>query len=60
MELVESLVRDFKVAVLPGGTFGVTQSALGGCAIRISYGALQAETVIEGVGRLKRGLRTLL
>jgi aspartate/methionine/tyrosine aminotransferase len=53
MELVERLIREHGVAVIPGTTFGVE----GRCVVRVSYGALQPETAIEGVGRLVRGLR---
>lgn len=56
MALVKALVKDFGVATLPGNTFGVRD----GCALRISYGALESKTVIEGIGRLKRGLQSLL
>lgn len=52
MELVERLVREYKVAVMPGSAFGV-----GGCALRVAYGALGEGTVVEGVGRLVAGLR---
>ena len=52
MELVETLIRDFGVAVMPGSTFGIEQ----GCYLRVAYGALEADTVAEGVGRLVRGL----
>ena len=52
MELVETLIRDFGVAVMPGSTFGIEQ----GCYLRVAYGALEAGTVAEGVGRLVRGL----
>lgn len=55
MALVEQLIRDHGVAVMPGTTFGVDDR----CAVRISYGALQPETAIEGVGRLVRGLKTI-
>jgi aspartate/methionine/tyrosine aminotransferase len=55
MDLVERLVREHGVAVIPGTTFGVE----GRCVVRISYGALQPETAIEGVGRLVRGLRAI-
>lgn len=51
MEIAERLIRDFKVAVLPGSTFGVE-----GCYLRIAYGALKKETVAEGMGRLVEGL----
>jgi aspartate/methionine/tyrosine aminotransferase len=56
MDLVERLVRDHGVAVIPGTTFGVEDR----CALRVSYGALQPETAIEGVGRLVRGLKAIV
>lgn len=56
MELVETLIRDFGVAVLPGSAFGSTS----GCSVRLSYGALASETVHEGIGRLCNGLTKLL
>ena len=59
MELVERLVRDHGVAVIPGTTFG-TGDAPDGCALRVSYGALRPETALEGVGRLVRGLRAIV
>jgi aspartate/methionine/tyrosine aminotransferase len=52
MTLVERLVREHKVAVLPGSTFGMTDA----CYLRIAYGALQKATVEEGIGRFVRGL----
>lgn len=56
MALVERLVRDFGVAVIPGTTFGLTE----GCYLRVSYGALTEETAAEGIRRLVRGLRSIL
>lgn len=56
MDLVESLIRDFGVAVMPGSTFG-TQD---GCYLRVAYGALDESTVAEGISRLTRGLKALL
>jgi aspartate/methionine/tyrosine aminotransferase len=56
MALAERLIRDHKVAVIPGSAFGMTE----GCYLRIAYGALQKETVAEGVGRLVTGLRKIL
>jgi aspartate/methionine/tyrosine aminotransferase len=53
MTLAERLIREHKVATVPGATFGLTE----GCYLRVSYGALAPETVDEGVGRLVRGLR---
>lgn len=55
MDLVEALIRDFGVAVMPGSTFGSPDR----CALRIAYGALDAGTVAEGIGRLVRGLKAL-
>ena len=56
MRVVERLVREHRVAAIPGDTFGMT----GGCYLRIAYGALSAETVCEGVGRLVSGLRKIV
>jgi aspartate/methionine/tyrosine aminotransferase len=58
MDVVETLIRDYGVAVIPGSTFGVEEQK-DGCTLRVSYGALRRESVIEGMGRLVRGLRTL-
>lgn len=61
MELVEALIRESGVAVMPGSTFGVTQSDVpDGCSVRIAYGALDQDSVAEGMGRLVRGLKKLL
>ena len=54
--LAERLVREHGVAVIPGSTFGLED----GCYLRVSYGALDGETVTEGIGRLVRGLRALV
>ena len=56
MALAERLVREYKVAVIPGSAFGVEEA----CTLRVSYGALDKETVVEGVGRLVRGLNEIL
>ncbi|MCL1465984.1 pyridoxal phosphate-dependent aminotransferase [Argonema galeatum] len=56
MELVERLIREHGVAVIPGTTFGMED----GCYLRVAYGALQEETAVEGIGRLVRGLQTIL
>jgi aspartate/methionine/tyrosine aminotransferase len=55
MTLAERLVREHKVATVPGTAFGLTD----GTYLRVSYGALAPETVEEGVGRLVRGLRVM-
>jgi aspartate/methionine/tyrosine aminotransferase len=56
MQLVERLVREHRVAVMPGSTFGVTDH----CALRVSYGPLDRDTAREGIGRLVGGLRAIL
>ena len=56
MALTERLIREHKVAVIPGGTFGIDE----GCYLRVAYGALEPATAAEGIGRLVRGLREIL
>jgi aspartate/methionine/tyrosine aminotransferase len=56
MTIAERLIREHKVAVIPGPAFGMTD----GCYFRVAYGALQKETVTEGIGRLVGGLRAIL
>lgn len=53
--IAERLIREHLVAVIPGTAFGMTD----GCYLRVAYGALQKETVAEGIGRLVRGLRAI-
>jgi aspartate/methionine/tyrosine aminotransferase len=55
LEIAERLIREHGVAVIPGSAFGLDR----GCHLRVAYGALQAETAAEGVGRLVRGLCAL-
>jgi aspartate/methionine/tyrosine aminotransferase len=55
MTLAERLVREHRVAVIPGEAFGVTDV----CAMRVSFGALDEATVDEGLGRLVGGLKAL-
>ena len=55
LALVERLVREHRVAVIPGNAFGITN----GCPLRVAYGALAADSVTEGIGRLVQGLRAI-
>ena len=55
MTIAERLIREHKVAVIPGPAFGMTD----GCYFRVAYGALQKETVAEGIGRLVTGLEAM-
>ena len=56
MELVERLVKEHSVAVIPGTAFGIEN----GCYLRVAYGALQEDTAVEGIGRLVQGLKKIL
>ena len=56
MAIAERLIREHKVAVIPGPAFGM----IDGCYFRVAYGALQKETVRDGIGRLVAGLRAIL
>ena len=55
MTLAERLIKEHGVATIPGSAFADPSP----CSVRISYGALDADSVIEGIGRLVRGLRAL-
>ncbi|MBS1788709.1 MAG: pyridoxal phosphate-dependent aminotransferase [Acidobacteria bacterium] len=56
LALVEQLVKEHRVAAIPGSAFGMES----GCYLRVAYGALQRETVAEGIGRLVNGIKTIL
>jgi aspartate/methionine/tyrosine aminotransferase len=55
MRLTERLIREHRVAAIPGSAFADASP----CSIRISYGALEPSSIIEGLRRLVGGLRTL-
>ena len=55
MALVERLVREHRVAAIPGSAFADPAP----CSIRVSYGALEPDVVAEGLDRLVSGLRAL-
>jgi len=56
MTLVQRLIEEHKVAVIPGTTFGVQDR----CLLRVAYGALDKVTAAEGIGRLVKGLSEIL
>jgi aspartate/methionine/tyrosine aminotransferase len=56
LELAERLIREHRVAVIPGNAFGLDR----GCHLRVAYGALQPDTAAEGVERLVRGLQAMV
>ena len=55
-ELAKKLIEEYRVAVIPGETFGMNQ----GCYLRVAYGALSPETAAEGIERLVVGLRKII
>jgi aspartate/methionine/tyrosine aminotransferase len=50
----ERLIREHKVAAMPGSAFGAA-----GCHLRLSYGLLDDGNATEGVSRLVSGLRAI-
>lgn len=56
MQLTERLIREHRVAVIPGTTFGLSE----GCHLRVAYGSLRKDTAAEGIGRLVEGLKKIL
>lgn len=55
-DLAQRLIREHRVAVIPGTTFGMND----GCYLRVAYGALQQQTAAEGIERLVQGLKSIL
>lgn len=57
MTLVERLVREHGVAVIPGTAFGIAGEET--ATIRLSYGAVEGPLLDEALARLAAGLRAL-
>ena len=55
-ELVKILIENYRVAVIPGSTFGISN----GCYLRVAYGALKPETALEAIKRLVKGLQEII
>lgn len=55
MEITERLIREHRVAVIPGNAFGVE----GECCLRVAYAALRKATAQEALGRLVNGLQAI-
>jgi aspartate/methionine/tyrosine aminotransferase len=55
LSVTERLIREHRVAVIPGSAFGMHQ----GCYLRVSYGALDERTVDDGLARLVQGLHAV-
>ena len=56
MALIQRLIEDYQVAVVPGQAFGISDR----CSLRVSYGALRTKDVLNGMGRLVDGLGQLI
>lgn len=56
LQLVEALIRQHGVAVLPGSAFGITEK----CVLRISYGGLSLAGVAPATKRLVKGVQSLV
>ncbi|NJM65862.1 MAG: pyridoxal phosphate-dependent aminotransferase [Acaryochloris sp. RU_4_1] len=56
MTLVEQLIRNYGVAVIPGSAFGMQK----GRYLRIAYGALNTATMAQGLDRLVQGLENIV
>jgi aspartate/methionine/tyrosine aminotransferase len=56
LELVKQLVEQYRIAVIPGSTFGMKN----GCYLRVAYGSLQLETAKTGIERLIMGLKSVI
>jgi aspartate/methionine/tyrosine aminotransferase len=54
LALAMRLIVQHRVAVLPGMAFGVDDP----CLLRVSYGAIRRDEVVEAIGRLVEGLGT--
>ena len=55
LNLVERLIREYRIAVIPGTAFGMDS----GCYLRVGYGAVDAATMEEGMQRLVAGISEL-
>lgn len=54
-KLVQQLIKEYRVAVIPGSTFGMET----GCYLRVAYGSLEPATALEGINRLVTGLKAI-
>ncbi len=56
MQVVERLIKEYKVAVIPGEAFGMND----GCYCRIAYGALDKGASETGIKRLLAGFKGII
>jgi aspartate/methionine/tyrosine aminotransferase len=55
LAFTERLILAHRVAVVPGSAFGQRDT----CSLRVSYGALDGQTVAEGMKRVVKGIRAI-
>lgn len=55
-DLAKKLIEKYRVAVIPGETFGMNN----GCYLRVAYGSLSVDTAAEGINRLITGLKAIV
>ena len=55
LQLIQRLIEQYRVAVIPGSTFGMQS----GCYLRVAYGSLQRSTAESGIERLINGLKNI-
>ena len=55
LELVQQLIEQYRVAVIPGSTFGIQD----GCYLRVAYGNLQPSTAQVAIERFTTGLKKI-
>ena len=55
LELAEQLLKVYRVALIPGCAFGLND----GCYLRLSYGMLNKQVMLEAINRLIMGLQAL-
>ena len=53
LQIARSLIEEYKVALIPGETFGIKKQ----CCLRLAYGALPKKEISEGLRRLADGLK---
>jgi aspartate/methionine/tyrosine aminotransferase len=53
LDVVETLIRNHRIAVIPGNAFGLDR----GCFLRIAFGALKEDNANEALERLLNGLK---
>ena len=55
VDLVERLIREHRIAVIPGTAFGMDE----GCYLRLGYGAVNASAMEDGMDRFVAGICAL-